>query len=204
MKKKMWKRSWIAGALLLLLAAKPKPAPAAGEAPKEWHPRKVLVLVVSPDSALRASFEDVIAGELSLRGASAVASHVLFPELPKERGPFAEKVGAEGFDAVTVSRAVGREDKAQWQEGSLSYTPQYLGMDWWGGYWYTFEQVSLPGYLKKETRIRVRTDLWRASGTEGALAWSGASDLVDPMTLPQAAHEIGESLVKALRKGGFI
>ncbi len=175
-----------------------------GKSSPETRPRKILVLVVAPDPTTRIAVEKVIAGELSLRGATAVASHVSFPELPKERGPFEEKLVADGFDAVTVSRLVGRNDKSTYKEGSDSFQPEYLGMGVWGGYWFTYHQVTLPEYLSKETRVRVRTDFWRASGKEGRLVWSGTTDLFDPMTLVQAAREVGVAVTQALAKAKLI
>ena len=175
--------------------------------PGEAPPRKILVLVVASDSNVRAAFEEVIAGELSLRGATAVASILSFPELPKERGPFEAKLVADGFDAVTVSRLVSRDDKLEWKEGHESYRSDYQGMDCWGGYWYAYEQVFVPGYLEKETTVRARTDLWRtsgASGTKGRLVWSGTSQTLDPTTAPQAAREVGAAIAKALAKAKLI
>ena len=72
----------------------------ASKQPREAPPRKILVLAVAADPITRASYEDGSAGELSLRGATAVASHLLFPELPKERGPFEVTFFADGFDAA--------------------------------------------------------------------------------------------------------
>jgi hypothetical protein len=176
----------------------------SGKPSPESRPRKILVLAVSPDSSTRVDFEDVIAGELALRGATAVASHVAFPELPKERGPFEEKLVADGFDAVTVSRLVGRDDKSEYKEGTTTYQPNYLGQDAWGGYWYTYQQVYLPDYLARETRVRVRTDFWRASDKGGRLVWSGTTDVLDPLTVAQAARELGVSIAKALVKAKLI
>ena len=175
--------------------------------PREAPPRKILVLAVASDPKMRAAFEEVIAGELSLRGATAVAAYVAFPELPKERAPFEAKLIADGFDAVTVSRLVGRDDKLEWKEGHTSYKSDYAGMDCWGGYWYTYQQVFVPGYLEKETSVRARTDLWRTSGTtgtKGRLVWSGTSETIDPTTAPQAAHEVGAAVAKALAKAKLI
>jgi hypothetical protein len=175
-----------------------------GKQAQEAPPRKILVVAIVPDPLTRAGFEEMMAGELALRGAKAVASHLLFPELPKERGPFEEKLLAEGFDAVTVSRLVDRKVKAKYKEETVSYDPEYMGMDMWGGYWYTYQQVYLPGYLEKETRVRVRTDLWRASGKESRIAWSGTSETVDPLTLLQAGREVAASVASALAKAKLI
>jgi hypothetical protein len=184
--------------------AKTKMVTTTGDKPTEPPPRKILVVAVSPDPITRAAFEDVIAGELSLRGATAMASHVPFPELPKERGPFEAKLVAEGFDAVTISRLVGSDDKLEWKEGHGSYRTDYQGMDWWGGYWYTYEKVLVPGYLQSETRVRARTDLWRTSGQDGRLVWSGTSETLDPRTAAQAAREVGAAVAKALAKAKLI
>jgi hypothetical protein len=193
---------------VLAAAAKTKIVQSEGnKQPGEAPPRKILVLVVAADPKVRAAFEEVIAGELSLRGATTEASSVSFPELPKERGPFEAKLVAEGFDAVTVSRLVGREDKLEWKEGHESYRSDYQGMDCWGGYWYTYQQVFVPGYLEKETTVRARTDLWRTSGAAGAkgrLVWSGTSQTLDPTTAPQAAREVGAAVAKALSKAKLI
>ena len=193
--------------VLAAVAASARTAFAASEGGKptqDPRPRKILVLVVAPDPTTRIAVEKVIAGELSLRGATAAASHVSFPELPKERGPFEEKLVADGFDAVIVSRLVGRADKSTYKEGSDSFQPEYLGMGVWGGYWFTYHQVTLPEYLSKETRVRVRTDFWRASGKEGRLVWSGTTDLFDPMTMVQAAREVGVAVTQALVKAKLI
>jgi hypothetical protein len=175
-----------------------------GEKAQEALPKKILVLAVASDPITRAAFEDVIAGELSLRGATAVASHLSFPELPKERGPFEAQLKAEGFDAVTVSRLVGSDAKVKVKEGHTSYSTTYQGMDWWGGYWYTYQEVFVPGYLETETRVRARTELWRTSGTGGRLAWSGTSETLDPRTAAQAAREVGAAVAKALAKAKLI
>ena len=174
------------------------------EKSQEAPPKKILVVAVLTDPITRASFEDVIAGELSLRGANAVASHVSFPELPKERGPFEAKLIADGFDAVTISRLVGKDDKAKTTEGYKSYATQYLGMDYWGGYWYTYQEVFVPGYLVKDTRVRARTDLWRTDGTKGRLAWTGTSETLNPRTVAQAAREVGAAVANALAKAKLI
>jgi hypothetical protein len=167
-------------------------------------PKKVLVVVVSPNAAMRAAFEEVIAGELSLRGTPAVGSHLLFPELPKERGPLEERLKSEGFDAVTISRLVGKADKVEWKEATAVYDANYAGQDYWGGYWYTYNQAILPGYLEHELRVRVRTDLWRATGEKTGPVWSGTSELIDPVTLAEVAREVAVSIVKAMSKAKVI
>jgi hypothetical protein len=209
MLKRRWKTAGIVLAAccmaVVAAAAKTKVVETSGDKkPQEARPRKILVLVVASDAKIRASFEEVIAGELSLRGAPAVASNAAFPELPKERSTFEAKLVSDGFDAVTVTRMVSKDDKLEWKEGFDSYRSDYMGMDCWGGYWYAYQQVFVQGYLEKETRVRARTDLWRTSGTKGRLVWSGTTESLDPSTVPQAAREVGVAVAKALAKTKLI
>lgn len=166
--------------------------------------KKILLITVSPNPDARVALEDMFAGELSLRGATVVASHEPFPELPKDRETLRKKVVDEGFDAVVVSRLVGEDRKVVWKEGYTGYAAEYQGMDWWGGYWYTVQQVQVPGYLQDKSRVRVQTDFWWTSGASGQLAWSGTSDSLDPRTTPQAAHDVAVGVAKALAKAGLI
>jgi hypothetical protein len=195
-----------AAALFVIVAAsaKTKIVGTSDTAPAAPKPKKILVLAVSSDPITRAAYEDVIAGELSLRGANAVASHTSFPELPKDRGPFEAKLKAEGFDALTISRLVGSDIKAKVKEGHESYATTYQGHDWWGGYWYTYEKVFVPGYLETERKVRAQTDLWRTTETGGEMVWSGTSETLDPRNAPQAAREVGAAIAKAMAKAKVI
>jgi len=167
-------------------------------------PKKILVMVLSPDPDVRSGAEDAITGELSLRGANAVSSFVSFPELPKERGPFEKTLVSDGYDAVTVSRLVGRDDKTEWHPGMETYDYDYVGMGPWGGYWYTYQKVFVPGYLTAETSVRVRTDMWRTSGKDGRLVWSGTTDTYEPTSVPQMAHDIGVAVAKGIVRAKLI
>ena len=167
-------------------------------------PRKILVLGLFPNAENRSSFEDALTGELSLRGLNAVASFVPFPQLPKERGPFEKTIVADGYDAVSVSRFVGQSDKLEWTPGMQTYSTNYEGMGPWGAYWYTYQQVFVPGYLDAETSWRVRTDFWRTTGASGKLVWSGTTDTYEPTSVPQASHDIGVAVAKGLAKAKVI
>jgi hypothetical protein len=191
-------------AMLVLLGAKTKMAESE-KAAAAGPVHKILVVAISKDPSIRAHFEDLFAGELSLKGASAVASHRLFPELPSDKASFEGKVAAEGFDAITFSRLVARTDTFTYVEGQpFTYETDYVGMSVWGGYMYTAERTFDPGYLQKETRVRVRTDLYRTSETGGKLAWSGTSETIDPHTLAQAGRDVGAAVAKALRKAKLL
>ncbi len=167
-------------------------------------PKKILVLAIVADPTNRTRFEDAISGELSLRGANAVSSFVSFPQLPTERAAFERTLVADGFDAVTVSRFVSKDDKLVWTPGMQQYSADYVGMGPWGGYWYTYQLVNIPGYLDAESTVRIRTDMWRTAGAEGKLVWSGTMETFKATTVTQAAREIGVAVAKSLAKAKLI
>ena len=170
----------------------------------EGPPKKILVLAIVTDPTNRTRFEDAISGELSLRGANAVSSFVSFPQLPTDRATFEKTITSDGFDAVTVSRFVSKDDKLVWTPGMQQYSSDYVGMGPWGGYWYTYQLVNIPGYLNAEATVRIRTDMWRTSGADGHLVWSGTTDTFEATTVTQAAHEIGVAVAKSLAKAKLI
>jgi len=181
------------------IATTPEAQPSPGGPPK-----KILVLAIVTDPTNRTRFEDAISGELSLRGANAVSSFVSFPQLPTDRATFEKTLTSDGFDAVTVSRFVSKDDKLVWTPGMQQYSSDYVGMGPWGGYWYTYQLVNVPGYLSAEANVRIRTDMWRTSGADGKLVWSGTTDTFEATTVTQAAHEIGVAVAKSLAKAKLI
>ncbi len=209
MMKRQWKSvlglSLVCGLAVAAATAKTKIAvtPESHEPPL-GPPKKILVLAIVTDPTNRTRFEDAISGELSLRGANAVSSFVSFPQLPTDRGAFEKTLVADGFDAVTVSRFVSKDDKLVWTPGMQQYLSDYVGMGPWGGYWYTYQLVNIPGYLDAETTVRIRTDMWRTSGVEGKLVWSGTTETFEATTVTQAAREIGVAVAKSLAKAKLI
>jgi len=193
------------GLAVVAVTAKTKIAttPETKQAP-EGPPKKILVLAIVTDPTNRTRFEDAISGELSLRGANAVSSFVSFPQLPTDRATFEKTITSDGFDAVTVSRFVSKDDKLVWTPGMQQYSADYVGMGPWGGYWYTYQLVNIPGYLNAEATVRIRTDMWRTSGADGHLVWSGTTETFEATTVTQAAHEIGVAVAKALAKAKLI
>jgi hypothetical protein len=201
------RKGWIAvaGAVAMLALLGSKTKMTESETTHAGPVHKVLVVALAKDPVIRANFEDVFAGELSLRGATAVASHKLFPELPQDKTEFENRVRVEGFDAVSLSRLVDRSDTFTFVEGQpFTYETDYVGMSVWGGYMYTATRTFDPGYLQKETIVRVRTDLYRTSETGGKLAWSGTSETIDPHTLAQAGRDVGSRVAKALKKAKLL
>jgi hypothetical protein len=173
---------------------------------KEAPPRKILVITVAPDPVARCGVRGRHRGrDLAPRREGNRLSYVL-PELPnpKERDSFEAKLRELGFDAVMISRLVGSDDKIKMKEGYATYATDYRGMGYWGEYVYTFEKVLVPGYLEKEKRVRVRSDLWRAIDGKGALVWTGTSETLNPRTAAQAGREVGVAVAKALAKAGLI
>ena len=165
--------------------------------------KKVLVFLVNPDADRRSGWEEILAGEISLKGAQAVPSYRLFPELPKDRDAAFAKVVAEGFDAFLVAKLVGTESKVKFHEADTSMQPEYMG-NWWGAYVFTYEQVHLPGYAENKSRATIKVDMWKLDGEKSQMVWSGTSDSIDPRIDPAKGREVIVAVTKTLRKKGLI
>lgn len=204
----MTTRSIATAALALALAALPAQAgtklQTSGKTEGVGPAKKLLLVLVNPDLERRKNWEEIFAGELALQGVVVVPSYRLFPELPKDREAATAKVVAEGFDSVLITNLVDIETKVKWKEAETSLQPQYLGQDWYGSYWYTYQQVEVPGYMENKSRARFKCDYWRLDGGKGKIVWSGTSDSLDPGIKPQAGLDVITEITKALRKAGLI
>lgn len=195
-------------ALIFALAALQAPAgtklEASGKTAGVGPAKKLLLVLVSPDLDRRKNWEEIFAGELALQGVVVIPSYRLFPELPKDRETATAKVAAEGFDSVLITNLVGIETKVKWKESETSLQPQYVGQDWYGSYWYTYQQVEVPGYMENKSRARFKCDYWRLDEGKGRIVWSGTSDSIDPGIKPQAGLDVITKITQALRKAGLI
>ena len=165
--------------------------------------KKVLVFLVSPDADRRSGWEEILTGEMQLKGAQATPSYRLFPELPKDKESAVAKIAADGFDAVLVARLVGTTSKVKFHEEDVSLQPEYMG-NWWGAYTFTYDQVYLPGYAENKSRATIKVDMWKLDGDKSQLVWSGTSDSIDPRIDPAKGREVIVAVTKTLRKKGLI
>jgi hypothetical protein len=167
--------------------------------------RKVLVIGVSAQATARRTFEDAFAKAIAARGADAVASYTLLPELgPESREPLAAVVRDSGAEAVVVTRLVKRDTRTQVYQNPAPVTPARVPMSaslygWYPQMWVGYYE---PPTVYQYDVVVLETQLYRAAG--GKLAWSAASEIVPSGRLADDAADAAADLAAALAKDGLL
>jgi hypothetical protein len=162
--------------------------------------QRVLAVCLSASPAKRLAAEDILARELTERGAQGVASYTLFSA---EQVKDVEKVKArlldEGFDGVVTLRVVGQQQRVAYTPGAWT-GPYYGGFR---GYWgYGWGAVYEPGYLSTETVVSVETLIY--SVKQDKLLWAGVSETTDPSKLDGFIGELADAVGDEMKKAGLL
>jgi hypothetical protein len=137
--------------------------------------KKLLVVGVSKQPAVRRAFEDEFVKQLKASGVGAVASYTLIPELgPAEQARLRQGIEQAGADAMLITRLVRIDVDTQ-------FTPAFhptAGTDLAGGYsaaWTGYHEPA--GASQPETAI-LETNLYGVN--ESQLLWSGTTQTFAP------------------------
>ncbi len=166
--------------------------------------RKLLVIGVSAQATTRRTFEDAFVKALSGKGADAVASYTLLPDLgPESREPLEALVKSSGADAMVVTRLVKRETRTQVSQSPAPVTPARVPMSaslygWYPQMWAGYYE---PPTVYQYDVVVLETQLYRAAG--GKMAWSAASEIVPSGRLADDAAKAATDLATALAKDGL-
>lgn len=167
--------------------------------------RKVLVMGISAQSANRRIFEDAFVKALGAKGAEAVASYTLLPELgPASREPVEALLRQSGADALVVTRLVKRDTRTQVHQNPVPVTPARVPLSaslygWYPGMWSGYYEP--PTVYQYDVAV-LETQLFRAAG--GSLAWSAASELVPSGRLAEDVSRVAGDLASAMAKDGLL
>ncbi len=142
---------------------------------KKFH--RVLALGLSDRTVVRADFEDALAAELSSRGYDAVPGNTI---LLRPAGTqldldyLREQIRAQQIEAVVISRLVKVDETVTYVPGTAYFTPYPYYNSFYGYYGTLYPVVYSPGYLQKEKKVRVETNLYYVnSAPDGQLVWTG-------------------------------
>ncbi len=153
--------------------------PSAG--PGSLVGQKIATFVLSPQSATRRPAEDLLARELSARGAQGVAGYTLLPgDQVKDKDKAKKKLEEAGFAYVLVLQAVDVSEETDYVPGDTWYAPTYYRT--WGGYWGRgWTAVHEPGYTTTSTVYTVESLLYRLA--DETMIWAGRSETRNPGNL---------------------
>jgi len=172
------------------------------------HFKKVLVIGMSNDPAIRDDFEEAMSNRLKSAGVHAVPGYniLLRPKSAKMIPDYLqEQIKEHNIDAVLVTRLVSVTNNSTYVPGQAYTLPYPYYNSFWGYYNNVYPVVYTPGYLVQETTVRVETSLYGTSTPEGEFVWTGLSETVDPnpKKIDKAIDAVVEVVMKELEKEGI-
>ena len=170
------------------------------------HLRKVLVIGMSNDPAIRSDFEDAMASKLARDGVEAVPGHTILlrPESANMNMDYLKaQIREHHIEAVLVSHLVRVDKSITYIPGQSYMVPYPYYNSFYGYYPVVYQQVYSPDYLREDHTVRIETNLYATAAPEGELVWTGISDSFNPSSAKKAIDAIVKVVVKDLEKEGI-
>ena len=170
-------------------------------AEKKFH--RVLALGLSNKAEVRADFEDALAAQLSSQGYEAIPGNTILlrpPGTQLDLNYLKEQIRANEIEAVVVSRLVKVDETATYVPGTAYFVPYPYYNTFYGYYGTLYPVVYSPGYLQKEKKVRVETNLYVTPGTDGQLIWTGTTDTFNPSNVHKAIKGLVNLVVTQMEK----
>jgi len=172
---------------------------------KKFH--RVLTLGLSDKTAIRADFEDELAAELGAPEIEAIPGNVI---LLRPEGTHFDldylrtQIREHGIEAIVVSRLINVEVTATYIPGA-PYTPPFPYYNsFYGYYGAVYPAVYSPGYLKKEKKVRIETNLYATSSTEGELVWTCITDSLNPSSSRKTIEQLVKVVATQMKSEGML
>ena len=170
-------------------------------AEKRFH--RVLALGLSNKAEVRADFEDALAAQLSSQGFEAIPGNTILlrpPGTQLDLNYLREQIRANQIEAVAVSRLVKVDETVTYVPGTAYFVPYPYYNTFYGYYGTLYPVVYSPGYLQKEKKVRVETNLYVTSGPDGQLIWTGTTDTFNPSDVHKAIKGLVNLVVTQMQK----
>lgn len=168
--------------------------------------RKVLVIGMSNDPAIRSDFEDAMANKLARDGVEAIPGHsiLLRPESANlDMDYLKAQIREHKIEAVLVSRLVKVEKNVTYIPGHSYVVPYPYYNSFYGYYPVVYRQVYSPDYLREDRTVRIETNLYATATPEGEFVWTGISDSFNPGSAAKAIDAVVKVVVKEMEKEGI-
>jgi hypothetical protein len=168
---------------------------------KKFH--RVLALGLSDKTEVRADFEDVLAAQLASIGFDAVPGNTILLRPKATRLDLTylkDQIRANQIEAVMVSRLIKVEDTVTYIPGAPYFVPFPYYNTFYGYYGTLYPVVYSPGYLQKEKKVRIETNLYVTSEPDGQLVWTGITDTFNPSDIHKAIKGLVKLVVTKMQK----
>jgi hypothetical protein len=167
----------------------------------------VLAMGFSNKMEVRADFEDALAAELTSKGLEAIAGNTILLRPPGTKLDLTylrEQIEANQIEAVAVSRLVKVDNTVTYVPGTPYFTPYPYYNTFYGYYGTLYPEIYSPGYLEKEKKVRVETNLYVTTAPDGQLIWTGTTDTFNPSNVHNAIKGLVNLLVTKMEKDGAL
>ena len=168
---------------------------------------KILVMGVSNNPSVRADFEDALSSKIGHPGVEAIPGNTILlrPEGTKLDLDYVRgQVRSFHIDAVVVSRLVKVDKSVTYVPGQTYYMPYPYYRTFYGYYSTIYPVVYSPGYERKDTTVRIETNLYAATEPDGEIIWTGISDSFNPASAHKVIDGLVKMVVKELEKEGIL
>jgi hypothetical protein len=168
---------------------------------KKFH--RVLALGLSDRTEVRVDFEDALAAQLAGAGFDAVPGNNILLRPPGTKldiTTLREQIRANQIEAVVVSRLIKVENTVTYIPGAAYFVPFPYYNTFYGYYGTLYPVVYSPGYLQKEKKVRVETNLYVTSEPDGQLVWTGITDSFNPSDARKAIKGLVKLVVTKMQK----
>jgi len=98
-----------------------------------------------------------------------------------------------------VSRLIKVENTSTYIPGAQYAVPFPYYNTFYGYYGTLYPMVYAPGYLQKEKRVRIETNLYVTSEPDGQLVWTGITDTFNPSDVHKAINGLVKLVVAQMQ-----
>jgi hypothetical protein len=171
------------------------------------HFRRILIIGMSENPAVRADFEDALSSKITGDGFEAIPGNsiLLRPDSSKLDVDYLKgQIQDHKIDAVITSRLVKMDKKTIYVPGQSYVVPYAYYSGFYGYYGTVYRQVYSPDYLRNETTVRVETNLYSVTPPNEDLVWTAVSDTFNPKNADKAISGLVKLVVKQLEREGIL
>jgi len=168
--------------------------------------QKLLVIAVTDKSALRETFENIMAETLRKHGVAAVPSYPLLKDLKKANKAQVQALAKElGADAVIITNGLTREERTSYRYFGGAIQERVAVMESGDEHSSTIIAMSAIGVAPLESDFVKGTLMTRFFNVASAeMVWSALSEVINDGRLADACWDLSILLTKALAKDRLI
>jgi hypothetical protein len=163
--------------------------------------KRIMVIGVTEQTAIRRNFEDRLAAELRKAGVDAVPSYRHIPETGKiAQERLLAAVEKTQADAAIITRLVRAEHRTEVSPGYNSAFPRIGLYGWYSSAWYAGFHTpariyQYPVFFSETTMYDIVKD---------QVVWTAAIRTIDPENIEQATKNYVEAVVQALKQKNLL